>query len=136
MTRLMQRVRSVAPAAAWSALLALGSAGAAYAQQGNPPGAAPPPPQQQPQAQEVSDEQLRQFVEAAGEVQSVQEEYAQQIQSTQEADEAQTLRQEAQEKMVSAVEDSGLSVSEYNLIAQRLQQDQSLAERLQEVQTQ
>lgn len=135
MTRLMQRVRSVAPAAAWSALLALGSAGAAYAQQGNPPGAAPPP-QQQPQAQEVSDEQLRQFVEAAGEVQSVQEEYAQQIQSTQEADEAQTLRQEAQEKMVSAVEDAGLSVSEYNLIAQRLQQDQSLAERLQEIQTQ
>jgi hypothetical protein len=44
------------------------------------------------------------------------------------------LRQEAQGKMVEAVEGAGLSVSEYNLIAQRLQQDPALANRLNEMQ--
>lgn len=115
------------------ALFGLGTAGIAHSA---PEGAAPPQGQQPGAAQnvEVSDAQLEQFVDAATEVQTVQQQYAAEIQSTQEAEEAQALRQEAQEKMVEAVEGSGLSVSEYNLIAQQLQQDQSLVERLNQIQ--
>jgi hypothetical protein len=130
MIEFFRAARAVAPAGLMAALLSV-SAGISYA---DPEGAAPPP-QSQPEAVEVSDEQLRQFVDAATEVQSVQEEYAAEIQSTQEADEAQSLRQEAQEKMVEAVEGAGLSVSEYNLIAQRLQEDPSLANRLNDIQS-
>ena len=131
MTQLLRSLRILAPVAVvWLA----GTAGIVGIVHANPEGAAPPPPAGADAAQtEVSDEQLRQFVEAASEVQSVQEEYAAEIQSTQEAEEAQSLRQEAQEKMVQAVEDSGLTVSEYNLIAQRLQQDPSLANRLNDI---
>jgi len=131
MIQLLRSLRTLAPAAAlvWLA----GTLGIVHA---DPEGTAPPPQAGADATQvDVSDDQLRQFVDAASEVQSVQEQYAAEIQSTQEAEEAQSLRQEAQEKMVQAVEDSGLSVSEYNLIAQRLQQDPSLANRLNEMQS-
>lgn len=96
--------------------------------------AQPQQQQQQPQAMDVSDAKLEQFVEAVTEVQSVQQEYASEIQSTQEAAEAQALRQEAQEKMVGAVEDAGLSVTEYNQISQQLQSDPELSNRLEALQ--
>lgn len=82
----------------------------------------------------MSDAKLEQFVEALTEVQSVQQEYASEIQATQEAAQAQALRQEAQEKTVGAVEDAGLSVTKYNQISQHLQSDPELSNRLESVQ--
>ncbi|MFN2287292.1 MAG: DUF4168 domain-containing protein [Chromatocurvus sp.] len=110
--------------------LALGTAGSAVAQaqqggQGQSGGYAPP----QEQGGEVSDEKLGQFMVAMASVQDVQEEYAGQIQSTSDGEKAQELRQEAQSKMISAVEDSGLSVPQYNMIAERMRTDPDLAER-------
>ena len=110
--------------------LALGTAGSAVAQeqqggQGQPGEYAPP----QEQGGEVSDEKLGQFMVAMASVQDVQEEYAGQIQSTSDGEKAQELRQEAQSKMISAVEDSGLSVPQYNMIAERMRTDPDLAER-------
>jgi ribosome recycling factor len=90
---------------------------------------APPPPQAE-QRMELSDTKLRQFSSARAEVQSVQREYSQAIQSTQEEQEAQALREEAQQAMVDAVEESGLSVSEYNQISQRARSDEEIARRL------
>jgi hypothetical protein len=130
MIKSLHLLRSIAPAAAFAALLLLVT-GITHAD----PEEATPPPQDEAGAAEVSEDQLVQFVEAASEVQTVQQEYAAEIQSTQQADEAQALRQEAQEKMVAAVEGAGLSVSEYNLIAQRLQQDPALANRLNDMQS-
>jgi hypothetical protein len=89
-----------------------------------------PPPPQAAQQMELSDAKLRQFSAARTEVQSVQQEYSQAIQSTQEEQEAQALREEAQQAMVDAVEDSGLSVSEYNQISQRARSDAEIAQRL------
>lgn len=128
----LRTFRPLASSAALAALLCMGTGYAGIAHAESPAGQAPP---SQP-ATDVSDEQLNQFVEAATEVQTVQQEYAAEIQSTSDAEQAQTLRAEAQEKMVEAVESSGLSVSEYNLIAQQLQQDPSLANRLNEMQGQ
>lgn len=88
------------------------------------------PPATQAESAEISEEMLEKFAEASSEVREVQEEYSAEIQATQDAAEAQTLREEAQEKMISAVEDSGLSVTEYNLISQRLQSDPELEQRL------
>jgi hypothetical protein len=129
MIHLLNTARALGPATALAALLTLGATGISYA---DPAETAAPP--QNEAAAEVSDGKLRQFVEAATEVQTVQQEYAGAIQATNEPDKAKSLQQEAQDKMVKAVEDSGLSVSEYNLIAQRLQQDPSLTNRLNDLQ--
>ncbi len=138
MTKQFRRAGALTRTATFAALalFGLGTAGIAHAapEGAAPQGAAPPQQSQPGAAEEVTDAQLEQFVDAATEVQTVQQEYAAEIQATQEQAEAQSLRQEAQEKMVEAVEGSGLSVSEYNLIAQRLQQDQSLVERLNQIQ--
>jgi GTP1/Obg family GTP-binding protein len=83
---------------------------------------------------EVTDEKLQQFLSAAIQVQDVQREYVAEIQATEDPAKAETLREEAQEEMVTAVEDSGLSVLEFNLIAQRLQNDAELLQRLDSLQ--
>jgi hypothetical protein len=93
-------------------------------------------PEQQVEVLEVSDEKLEQFLAAAINVQDVQREYVAEIQATEDPAEAETLREAAQEEMVTAVEDSGLSVLEFNLIAQRLQTDASLVQRLDDLQRQ
>lgn len=120
--------RRLVPAALM--VFALGTAGSAVAQQqggqGQSGGYAPP---QQQQGGEVTDRKLGQFMVAMASVQDVQEEYAGQIQSTSDGEKAQELRQEAQNKMISAVEDSGLTVPQYNMIAERMRTDPELAER-------
>lgn len=123
--------RRIVPAALVA--LALGTAGTAVAQQqgaqGQSGGFAP-----QQQGGEVTDKKLGQFMVAMASVQDVQEEYAGQIQSTSDGEKAQELRQEAQNKMISAVESSGLTVPQYNMIAERMRTDPELAERAGEMQ--
>lgn len=94
-----------------------------------PPGTQPPmdsqpPTDAQPPAAvegEVSDEKLQQFAEAAAEVQKIQEDYAAKAQSLQKATE---------EKIVSSVQEAGMSVAEFTAIVERMQSDPSLARRL------
>jgi len=117
-----------------SAALLAGAAGTAAAQPQQGEAYSPPSPAQQRGQAQVSDQQLQQFVTAMEEVRSVQEEFSAAIQEADDMDEAQTLRADAQEEMRGAVEDTGLSVAEYNMIAQRLQSDPNLSARLQEMQ--
>lgn len=91
-------------------------------------------PQAEAEALDVSDEKLAQFLAAAINVQDVQRDYVAEIQATADPAKAESLREAAQEEMVTAVEDSGLSVLEFNLIAQRLQNDAALVQRLDELQ--
>jgi len=119
--------RRILPAALVA--LVLGTAGSALAQQ---QGGYPSPQQQQ--GGEVTDEKLGQFMVAMTSVQDVQKEYAGQIQSTSDGEKAQELRREAQNKMISAVEDSGLTVPQYNMIAERMRTDPELAERAEDMQ--
>ena len=115
--------------------LTLGTAGSAVAQQqgGQSESGGGYASPQQAQGGEVTDEMLGQFMVAMASVQDVQEEYAGQIQST-DGEKAQELRQEAQSKMISAVEGSGLSVPQYNMIAERMRTDPELAERAESMQ--
>jgi hypothetical protein len=91
-------------------------------------------PEAQAEKIEVSDEKLQQFLSAAINVQDVQREYVAEIQATEDPAQAETLREEAQDEMVSAVEEAGLTVLEFNLIAQRLQNDAELLQRLDQMQ--
>jgi len=95
-----------------------------------------PSPETQTETIEVSDEKLQQFLSAAINVQDVQREYVAEIQATEDPAQAETLREEAQDEMVSAVEEAGLTVLEFNLIAQQLQNDAELLQRLDEMQGQ
>ncbi|GGX70733.1 DUF4168 domain-containing protein [Saccharospirillum salsuginis] len=87
----------------------------------------------QPQAPEVSDETLEQFTTAMADVRSIGQVYSDRIANAEDTEAAQALQRDAQEKMMSAVEDAGLSVQQYNAIAQRMNQDEELMERVQEM---
>lgn len=93
----------------------------------------PQQPQQQPAqpAQPSFDEAtLERFAGAWNEVQDIRDQYMGEIQAADDAEEAQALQQQAQEKMVDAVTEAGVEVSEYNEIATRMGQDPEFAERV------
>lgn len=87
-------------------------------------------PQQAAQAQVISDSMLEKFVAAMGEVRAISNSYAEEFQSAEDAEQAQAIQQEAQQEMIAAVNDSGLTPEEYNTIVQRVQQDEALRARL------
>jgi hypothetical protein len=126
------------PILAAGALAAVLAGGLAYAEpptEATTEGRAAAPQTGEAPVANVTDDKLENFVDAATEVQNVQTTYTERMKQAADQQQAQSLRQEAQDKMVSAVEESGLTVQEYNLIAQRLQTDPALAERMKSLQT-
>ncbi|MDX1706701.1 DUF4168 domain-containing protein [Pseudidiomarina sp.] len=100
---------------------------------------AAPAPQQSAQHQqmaaqqhnmEFSDAMLEKFIDAMNSVQNISTKYAEEFQNAEDAEQAQLIQQQAQQEMIAAVNDSGLSPQEYNAIVQRVQQDQELRSRL------
>jgi len=77
-----------------------------------------------------SDQQINQFVTAKNAVMEIRDDYVQRIEATDDRDEAMALEQEANQMMVQAVEDTGLTVDMYSEIAQSATQDTALAERI------
>lgn len=84
-------------------------------------------------ADDIDEQQLEAFVVARAEVQEIQQEYTQRLQATEGNEQAAELQAEAQEKMVSAVENEGLSVQEFNQIADAAQNDPEVREKVQEM---
>lgn len=82
-------------------------------------------------ATDVTDAELIRFANAMSAVGGIREQYSQRIQESTDADEAQQLQQEAIDRMTTAVEDTGMTVDEYNSIATALRDDQQLMQRLQ-----
>lgn len=97
---------------------------------GYQPEAQQPAQPQQPARPNFDDETLERFAGAWSEVQSIRDEYMGEIQASDDAEQAQSLQQEAQEKMVSAVTDAGVEVSEYNAIATHMGQDPEFAQEI------
>lgn len=97
------------------------------AQQQNPAAGA-----QQPQAQDFSDEQLQQFADLSEEIAKLSQEYTQRLQEAgDDQAEQQEIRMEANDEMISVVEDSGMDVETFNAIGQAIQQDPELMQRVQ-----
>ena len=116
-----------------------GGAGSGGAQGGQPPqsdaqgGAAQggAPMQQAPEV-DLSEEQIDTFVSAFVAVQEVRNDFSERLQGAEDESEAQSMQQEAQDEMVQAVEDSGMTVEEYNEVAMALQNDPELMQEVQE----
>ncbi len=105
------------------------------AQQGGAPpqgGAAGAPPMQQAPEVDLSEQDIDTFVNAFVAVQEVREDFAERLQGADNEGDAQAMQQEAQDEMVSAVEDAGMSVEEYNEVAMALQNDPELMQEVQE----
>ncbi|SFD79918.1 protein of unknown function [Thiohalospira halophila DSM 15071] len=79
---------------------------------------------------EMNAETLDSFADAYVEVRDIQSDFADQLGSVEDREKAQSLQREAQEEMVSAVEDAGLSVQEYNQVASQMQNDPELREKV------
>ncbi len=65
-------------------------------------------------------------------VQGINQEYTQKLQNVEDPEKATKMQQEAQTKMQEAVSESGLSISEYQQIAQAAGQDQELRSQIEE----
>ena len=113
------------PALTMTALLV--ASGAAFAQGGaGDPAAAPPPPANL----DVDDATVSEFADAFLSVQEISEDLTEKLSEAPSAEAAQTMQREAQDKMAQSVEESGISVEEYNDIAVGMRQDPELAERV------
>lgn len=88
-------------------------------------------PQAAPQQQPVSEKKIDNFVSAYSAVHEINQEYSEKLQGVTDAEKATELQQEAQGKMQEAVQDTGLSIEEYQEIASQAAQDDALRERIQ-----
>lgn len=118
--------------------IALGASGTAVAQQqgGAQGGGGQGGMQQQQQAPDidVSDEQVESFAEAQARVAEIGEKWTPRMQEAESSEDVQKAREQAQQEMVIAVENSGLSVQEYNQIARAAQADEELRAKIQDAQ--
>jgi hypothetical protein len=134
MTHRVTRTTAFAAAAGLATAMA---AGPVMAQDDDAERQAQPGQQQQqqmqaqpPQNNEVSEEQLAQFVDALAEISVIRQTAAAELEAAADMEEAERVHREAQEQMIEAVESAGLSVDEYNRIATLMGTDPELSQRV------
>lgn len=81
-------------------------------------------------AMEVSAAQVDAFASALQEVQAIGQEWTQRMQEAEDQGEIADMREQARNQMVTAIEDEGMTVEEYNRIATAAQNDPELAQRI------
>ncbi|CBV43327.1 DUF4168 domain-containing protein [Halomonas elongata] len=89
--------------------------------------------QAQAQTQNFSDEQLQKFADASQEIAVISQDYTKKLQGAEGEEAQQSIREEANGKMVEAVEGSGLDVETFNSIGQAIQQDPELMKQVQDM---
>lgn len=85
---------------------------------------------------EFGDEKLAAFVDARESVVEVSQQWEERLNNAESQEKLNSLQQEAQQEMVEAVREEGLTVNEYNTIVDATQTDPELKERLTEMMTQ
>lgn len=108
--------------ALFTVLLALSTPGLAQQQQ-----------QTAPAAVDVSESVLKQFAEASTAITEIQQDYSQRLQNADDPEQANALQQEANDEMISAVEETGLDVESFNAIAMAVRNDPELQQQLQQI---
>ena len=81
-------------------------------------------------APRVDDTTVDKFVVAFADVRDLQLEFSRKLETADSPDKAQALQQEAQQKMVSAVEEAGLSVADYNQVVTAMEQNPELRDEI------
>ncbi len=116
-----------------SALTATATAQQPGTQQGAPQSQNMPQQQNLPDASEFSDADLDAFVATQKDMAGIQQKYSQKLKANQDKPKkAMEVQQEAQQKMVEAVEDNGLELEKYNQIVRLAQYDADFRASLQE----
>lgn len=85
--------------------------------------------EQRTTAADVTDEKMKDFAEVHQEVESLNAEYQKKIQAASDVSEKSALSAEANKEMMDLVEKSPFSITEYNRIAQLVQQDITLQDK-------
>jgi formamidopyrimidine-DNA glycosylase len=105
-----------------------------YAQEAAPTQQVAPTQQAAPAAQNetqnIDQQTLDQFTKAYSAVMSIQQHFSAQLNSATDEQKAQAVHEKAQEKMIEAVEESGLSVKEYGEIIAMLERDPKLRQQI------
>jgi len=109
-----------------STMLAAGASAPVLAQEGGATMQQPAPAD----SASVTDEQITAFIAAAQGVNMIAQTYQPQLEAAESEEAAMAVQQEAQDQMMAAVEQSGLSLEDYNAIAAGVQTDPELAERI------
>ncbi len=86
--------------------------------------------EQQPAQVEVTDHEVEAFAEAQNEVGQIQQDYQTRIADAADPEAQQAIVEEANEKMVDAVQECGLSVERYNTILNSAHADPELQARI------
>ncbi|HLU14672.1 MAG TPA: DUF4168 domain-containing protein [Burkholderiaceae bacterium] len=84
-------------------------------------------------AQTYSDTQLQNFINASRKVVAISQEYTPKLEAAGSDEERDRVFREADDKMVQAVEEEGLSVDEFNSINHQIPQDPQLEKRISEL---
>ncbi len=115
-----------------TASLALLAAAPAMAQQDSAAdqGSGYADPAAEAQQANYSDSELNQFVEAQSGVMEVREDYIAKIEAADSQEKAQELQMEANDEMVSVIEDSGMDIPTYNAIATAYSSQPDVRERI------
>ncbi|GGY75368.1 DUF4168 domain-containing protein [Marinobacter zhanjiangensis] len=79
---------------------------------------------------DYNDEELRKFVEAQEGINGIRDEYMGKIEDAGSQDEARELQMEANDEMVSVIEDAGLDIPTYNAIATAYNSEPSVRNRV------
>lgn len=89
--------------------------------------------QEQPSADSFDDQTLEDFAAAANEIGTISNEWTQRMQEVEDPERLESMQQDAQDEMVEAVRDKGLSVETYNQILQVAESDSDLSARIREL---
>lgn len=108
-------------------LLVLALAVPAVAQQSYDPNAAM---QSQTEEPTLDDATLENFVAAAVELGEIRNEFVVQLQGVQDEDKAREIQEEMNQKMLSAVDEAGIDVPTYNYIANQMNTDEQLRNKI------
>lgn len=93
--------------------------------------AVPAAAQTQQQPAQVTEEDLQSYAAAVVEVQRISEKWLPRIEAAPSDDHKAVLQQQAQDKMIEAVRDEGMTVEEYNEISRMAQADPQLWQQVQ-----
>lgn len=115
-----------------AAVLLFGATAHAQQPDAGEPAAQPQVPQ--PAAIEVSDEQVATFVKAQEAIGTIGAEWQGKIEAMSDPEEIRGAQEAAHQEMVAAVEATGISVEDFNRIAQAAQSDRALQQRISELQ--
>ncbi len=91
-------------------------------------------PSAAPKAESISESELEDFAEARADVLEVQQSYQGKMQQAQDPSAQAEMRQQANQEMAAAVEDSGLSINEFNQINRAAQSNPQIAQKIQQMQ--